>query len=54
MNNNKITIPQGCNERDNIFSDPLFGVFKNIYIINNNNYCVSVDEEYIYRFKRTK
>ena len=48
MNNNKITIPQGCNERSNIFSDPLFGVVKNIYIINNNNYCVSVDKEYIY------
>lgn len=48
MNDNKIIIPQGCNERTNIFSDPLFGVVKNIYIINNNYYCISVDEEYIY------
>ena len=48
INNNKIIIPQWCNERANIFSDPLFGFIKQIYIVNNNNYCISFDKEYIY------
>ena len=48
MNNNKIVIPQGDNERAAIFTDPLYGVVKNIYIKKNNSYCLCDPKKYIY------
>jgi FkbM family methyltransferase len=37
LNNNKIIIPSGDINRANYFGDPLYGVLKNIFIINENN-----------------
>lgn len=45
MNNNIITIPAGDGNRANIFSDPLHGVLKKIFIINNNN-LTEYDDSY--------
>jgi len=36
MNNNIINIPSGDSNRANFFTDPLFGVLKKIFIINND------------------
>ena len=46
VNNNIITIPAGDHNRANIFSDPLHGVLKKIFIINNNNNLTEYDDSY--------
>ena len=43
---NEIFIPGCCNERDSLFTDPMFGVIKNVYVVNNNKYCILPDNTY--------
>ena len=43
---NEIFIPGHCNERAALFTDPLFGVIKNVYVVNNNKYCILSDNTY--------
>jgi beta-1,4-mannosyl-glycoprotein beta-1,4-N-acetylglucosaminyltransferase len=44
---NEIFIPGHCNERDTLFTDPMFGVIKNVFVVNNNNtYCILPDNTY--------
>jgi hypothetical protein len=37
LNNNIITIPPGDINRAALFTDPLYGVYKSIFISNNDN-----------------
>ena len=54
MINNEITIPGDCNERATLFTDPMFGIIKNIYISYNEEYCVLLDNTYTYIDINTK
>ena len=45
--NNIITIPSGDRNRATYFTDPLFGVFKKVFILNDNEVMTEYDENYI-------
>ena len=42
--NNTIVIPKGDNARASIFGDPLFGILKKIFIMQENNNVIEYDD----------